>query len=91
MSYVRYVWCLFVSWLVLRTYGFDPVEFRAQRRELAMLRTENDRLRVAFVNAKEAIRRLRQDAITLPSIPAASPTQYFKAAPVCADAVEVPR
>ncbi len=100
---IQYVWCSFVAWLVLRTFGFTPEEFRAQRRELAMARTEIDRHRVAYVRMKDVIDRMKRDAITLPSMQVAEPitrrsmraappcvTEYLAITPVGED-VEVPR
>lgn len=74
MTLLKFWWCCFVSMLVRITFDFDPVDHATQRRELAMTRTENDRLRVAFVRAQDLIKRFKRDAITLPSMPAAEPT-----------------
>ncbi len=103
MTFLRFIWCVFVSFLVKLTYGFDPPEFQERGRELARAKAERDRARVAFVRAKRIIERWhRQDAetwpspmraadpVTLPSMKAEGSSAYLRAIPE-GDGVEVPR
>lgn len=52
---IKYAWCRFVAFLMLKTFGSTPEEIL----ELKRTRLDNARLRVAFSEAKQMIERMR--------------------------------